>query len=196
MENLPEEITQPEDENGSLLKKKTPTRTRAPHEGGKKVNDPNKPKKVLTDGQKKALVAMNDARTKKAEEKLKLKYMKIMEKEQKAQQQVPVKIPNHAPVFTSKASDQVGSESSESSSEEVQIITKPTRIKELKQKTKKKTKKIIVIEESSSESESEPEPEPEPEIIYKSRPMKSQQNRRSIIQQHNEKQINKNFFCN
>jgi hypothetical protein len=175
MKNHSEEITQPEEENGSLLKKKT-----------KKINDPNKAKKVLSDGQKKALVAMNDARTKKAEEKLKLKYMKIMEKEQKAQQaqqQVPVP-PNH------------DSESSESSSEEVQMITKPTRIKEPKQKTKKKTKKIIVIEESSSDSESEPEPDPEPEIIYKSRHMKSQQNRRSIIQQHNEKQINKNFFCN
>ena len=182
MQTLPEEIQQPEEENGSLLKKKT-----------KKVNDPNKPKKVLTDGQKKALVAMNDARTKKAEEKLKLKYMKIMEKEQKAK---PPAIVHPMPESESEASvkltQNTESESSESSSEEIQIITKPTRTKTKEPKKKKKTKKIIVMEQSSSESESEPEPEP----IYTSRTMKSQQNRRSIIQQYNEKQIQKNFFCN
>jgi len=163
MQNLPEEIQQSEEDNGTLLKKKV-----------KKVKDPNQTKKVLTDGQKKALTAMNKARTKKAEEKLKLKYMQIMEKQQKEN---PIKIPEPEP------EPEPESESSDSSSEEVQVITR---------KKKKKTKKIIVMEESSSESESEPEPE----IVYKSRPMKSQQNRRSLIQQHNEKQTKKNFFCN
>ena len=182
MENLPEEITPPEEDNGTLLKKKvTPASTGAPRRG-EKVKDPNRPKKVLTDGQKKALTAMNDARTKKAEEKLKLKYMKIMEKEQKLKPQIVIPTPE----------PESESESSESSSEEVQVITKPKRIKTKEPKKKKKTKKIIVMEESSSESESEPEPE----IVYQQRPMKSQQNRRSIIQQHNEKQISKNFFCN
>jgi hypothetical protein len=181
MQNLPEEIQQPDEDNGTLLKKKvTPASTGAPRRG-EKVKDPNEPKKILTEGQKKALTAMNDARTKKAEEKLKLKYMKIMEKEQKAK---PIKIPEPEP--------EPESESSESSSEEVQVITKPKRIKTKEPKKKKKTKKIIVMEESSSESESEPEQE----IVYQQRPMKSQQNRRSIIQQHNEKQISKNFFCN
>ena len=179
MENLPEEITQPDEDNGSLLKKKV-----------KKVKDPNQPKKVLTEGQKKALIAMNDARTKKAEEKLKLKYMKIMEKEQAK------KPPPPPPAASSLAgmqpdTDSDTSESSESS-EEIQVITKPKRIKTATKPKKKKTKKIIVMEDSSSESESESEPE----IIYQSRPMKSQQNRRSLIQQHNEKQTQKNFFCN
>jgi len=164
MQNLQEEIQQPEEDNGTLLKKKV-----------KKVKDPNQTKKVLTDGQKKALTAMNKARTKKAEEKLKLKYMEIMEKQQK---ETPIKIPEPEPEPEPESE-------SDSSSEEVQVITR---------KKKKKTKKIIVMEESSSESESEPEPEPE--IVYKSRPMKSQQNRRSLIQQHNEKQTKKNFFCN
>jgi len=182
MENLPEEITQPDEDNGSLLKKKT-----------KKIKDPTQPKKVLTEGQKKALIAMNDARTKKAEEKLKLKYMKIMEKEQKAK---PIVIPVVIPAASSLAGMQPEpapeSDSSSSSSEEIQVITKPKRIKTATKPKKKKTKKIIVMEESSSESESESEPE----IIYQSRPMKSQQNRRSLIQQHNEKQTQKNFFCN
>ncbi len=169
MEILPEEITQQSEDNDSLLKKK-------------KVKDPNKPKKILTDGQKKALSAMNEARTKKAEEKLKLKYMKLIEKEQlKTPPQPKAPVEQHQPE----------PESSESSSEEVQIINKPTRVKTIKPKNKKK-KKIIVMEASSSESESESEPE----IIYQQRPMKSQQNRRSIIQQHNEKQITRNFFCN
>jgi hypothetical protein len=181
MEILPEEITQQPEDNGSLLKKK-------------KVKDPNQPKKVLTEGQKKALSAMNDARTKKAEEKLKLKYMKIMEKEQKAK---PVVIPAASSLVGRQPAPQleINTESSESSSEEVQVITKPTRVKTVKsKKTNKKKKKIIVMDASSSESESESEPEPE--IIYQQRPMKSQQNRRSIIQQHNEKQITRNFFCN
>lgn len=175
MENLPEEIQQPDEDNGSLLKKKV-----------KKIKDPTQPKKVLTEGQKKALTAMNNARIKKADEKLKLKYMKIMEKEQKAGMQ-PVKIPEPEP------EPELESDSS-SSSEEVQVITKPKRIKTKEPKKKKKTKKIIVMDDSSSESDSESEPEPE--IIYQSRPMKSQQNRRSLIQQHNEKQTQKNFFCN
>jgi hypothetical protein len=182
MQIPPEEIQQPDEDNGSLLKKKV-----------KKIKDPTQPKKVLTDGQKKALTAMNDARTKKAEEKLKLKYMKIMEKEQKANPAAsslglqpvvqPVVIPS-VPIH------ETSSESS--SSEEVQVITKPKRIKTKEPKKKKKTKKIIVMEGSSSESDSESEPE----IIYQQRPMKSQQNRRSLIQQHNEKQTQKNFFCN
>jgi len=181
MENLPEEIQQPDEDNGSLLKKKT-----------KKIKDPTQPKKVLTEGQKKALTAMNDARIKKAEEKLKLKYMKIIEKEQKANPVAkPVVIPT--PAASSLAGMQPDPESdSSSSSEEVQVITKPKRIKNKEPKKKKKTKKIIVMQDSSSESESESEPE----IIYQSRPMKSQQNRRSLIQQHNEKQTQKNFFCN
>jgi hypothetical protein len=178
MQNLPEEIQQPDEDNGSLLKKKV-----------KKVKDPNQPKKVLSEGQKKALTAMNDARIKKAEEKLKLKYMKIMEKEQKAK---PAVHPDVRPVVIPADPMHETSSESSSSSEEVQVITKPKRIKTKEPKKKKKTKKIIVMEDSSSESESESEPE----IIYQSRPMKSQQNRRSIIQQHNEKQIQKNFFCN
>jgi hypothetical protein len=163
MEIPPEEIQQPDEDNGSLLKKKV-----------KKVKDPNQPKKVLTDGQKKALTAMNDARTRKAE---------------KEQLKAPPKVDSE-------------SESSESSSEEIEIITKPpTRTRapllgeggkrKKEPKPKKKTKKIIVIQESSSESESESEPEHQAQP----RQMKSQQNRRSIIQQHNEKQTSKNFFC-
>ena len=80
----------------------------------------------------------------------------------------------------------------ESSEEEVTIIKKSKT-----EKPKKKKKKIIVIESDSDESEYETsEPEYPPTPTYKSRDMKSQQNRRSVIQQHNEKQTQKNFFCN
>lgn len=162
IENPIKEIESHEDD-GSLLKKKT-----------KKVKDPNAPKKILTEGQKRALTLMNDARTKKKEEKLKNEYEKIMEKEKLKQSQLIEDI--------------------QSSSSEEEVIVKKSKTKNnVSTVIKKKKKKIIVIEESSDESSEEEE---EPEIIYKSREMKSQQNRRSIIQQHNEKQSQKNFFCN
>jgi len=165
MENPVEEITNLTEESDSLLKKK-------------KVKDPNKPKKVLSEGQQRALTAMNDARTKKAEEKLKLKYMKIMEKEQTTKKKL-------APIETSSES-----ENSTESEPEIKVVTKVKKTKEPKQK--KKSKKKVIIIEQSEESDSESEPE----IIYKQRDMKTQQNRRSLIQQHNEKQTTKNFFCN
>ncbi len=181
IENLPEEIQKLEDDNGTLLKKKV-----------KKSKDPSAPKKVLTDGQKKALIAMNDARTKKMEEKLKIKYLKILEREQavalsKSQPKTrPKAQPKVEPEYESDLSSSSSGSGSSSSSEEVQIISRPRRIKTATKPKKKK--KIIVMEESSSESE--------PEVVYKSRSMKSQQNRRSLIQQHNENQTQKNFFCN
>ena len=159
-------IKESEDE-GTLLKKKT-------------KKDPNAPKKQLTEGQKKALTLMNDARTKKKEEKLKKEYEKIMEREQSQPK------PQQQPQQTQQE------EYEESSEEEVTIIKKSKT-----EKPKKKKKKIIVIESDSDDSEYETnEPEYPPTPTYKSRDMKSQQNRRSVIQQHNEKQTQKNFFCN
>lgn len=160
-ENLKEEIQEPIEENDSLLKTKS-----------KKV------KKELTEGQKKALNAMNDARTKKKEEKLKQQYLKIMEKEKSI---VEAPIPSVKKEVKKKMKPIVEDVESESSDEEIII------------KKKKKKKKVIVIEESD---ESEDEEEEEVNYKPKSREMKTQQNRRSLIQQHNQKQTEKNFFCN
>jgi len=199
MENLSKEITQPSlgtntDADGPLTKKKI-----------KKGTVPEAPKRVLSEGQLKALNAMNSARTKKKEDKLKIQYNKIMERDSEVAK---------AKLVDESIQDS-SSDSSSGSSTEYEIITKPKRStasikKPVPPKTKsppqligaphkggKKKTKIIIRQESSSESELEPEVESEPdEIIYKPRPMKTQQNRRSLIQQHNEKQITRNFFCN
>jgi len=196
MENLSKEITQVcSDADGPLTKKKI-----------KKGTVPEVPKRVLSEGQLKALTAMNSARTKKKEDKLKIQYNKIMERDSEVAKAKLV----------DKPIQESSSESSSGSSTEYEIITKPKRstasikkpVPSIKTKPKKRTK-IIIRQESSSESEPacssrarqpyevEPESESEPdEIIYKPRPMKTQQNRRSLIQQHNEKQISRNFFCN
>jgi hypothetical protein len=158
-------------------------------------------KKPRTNGQLKALTAMNDARTKKAEAKLKIKYEKIIAKENIASAKALTKVPKTKtqPPASSVATRQPqphppsDTESdvsaSSSSSEEIQIIHKPKRCKE--KKPKKKTKKIIIMESSSSESEEEEE-----EIHHHpTRQMRTQQNRKTVIQQHNQKQISKDFFC-
>jgi hypothetical protein len=156
----------------------------------KEKKDPNRIKKVLTDGQLKALTAMNDARTKKAEEKLKVKYNKLIEKENA--KNVLLKEKEKENTKKGKSAIIVDSDSdtslSSSSSEEIQIIHKTKRIKD---KKKKKKKKIIIMESSSSSSS-----ESEEEIHHHpTRQMRTQQNRKTVIQQHNQKQISKDFFC-
>lgn len=184
-----------------LLKKKLPPQQLQGRPVGGK--DPNRIKKVLTDGQLKALTAMNDARTKKAEEKLKVKYNKLIEKENAKNVLLPTQ--PRAPssprgkekentkksklaIIVDSDSDTPLSSSSSSSSEEIQIIHKPKRGKD---KKKKKKKKIIIMESSSSSSS-----ESEEEIHHHpTRQMRTQQNRKTVIQQHNQKQISKDFFC-
>jgi hypothetical protein len=182
-----------------LLKKKLPPQQlQGRPVGGKK--DPNRIKKVLTDGQLKALTAMNDARTKKAEEKLKVKYNKLIEKENAKNVLLPTqpRAPS-SPRGKEKENTKKGKSAiivdsdsdtslSSSSSEEIQIIHKTKRIKD---KKKKKKKKIIIMESSSSSSS-----ESEEEIHHHpTRQMRTQQNRKTVIQQHNQKQISKDFFC-
>lgn len=165
----------------------------------KQKKDPNRIKKVLTDGQLKALTAMNDARTKKAEEKLKVKYNKLIEKENAKNVLLPTqpRAPS-SPRGKEKENTKKGKSAiivdsdsdtslSSSSSEEIQIIHKTKRIKD---KKKKKKKKIIIMESSSESSESEEEIHHHP-----TRQMRTQQNRKTVIQQHNQKQISKDFFC-
>jgi len=83
----------------------------------------------------------------------------------------------------------------ESESEEEEIIYKkkpkplPVPV-EVKKPKKKRT--VIVYEESSDDEESK---EFEEDYHFPSRELKSQQNRKFQIQQHNEKQVTKNFFC-
>jgi hypothetical protein len=151
--------------------------------------DPNRIKKVLTDGQLKALTAMNDARTKKAEEKLKVKYNKLIEKENAKNVLLKENTKkSKLAIIVDSDSDTPLSSSSSSSSEEIQIIHKPKRGKD---KKKKKKKKIIIMESSSSSSS-----ESEEEIHHHpTRQMRTQQNRKTVIQQHNQKQISKDFFC-
>jgi len=146
-------------------------------------------KKPRTNGQLKALTAMNDARTKKAEAKLKIKYEKIIAKENIASAKALTKVPKTKTQPQPPSDTESDVSASSSSSEEIQIIHKPKRCKE--KKPKKKTKKIIIMESSSSESEEEEE-----EIHHHpTRQMRTQQNRKTVIQQHNQKQISKDFFC-
>tara|TARA_R110000868_G_scaffold280827_2_gene541184 strand:+ start:149 stop:745 length:597 start_codon:yes stop_codon:yes gene_type:complete len=81
----------------------------------------------------------------------------------------------------------------ESESEEEEIIykkkPKPVPV-EVKKPKKKRT--VIVYEESSDDEESK---EVEEDYHFPPRELKSQQNRKSQIQQHNERQVTKNFFC-
>lgn len=171
-----------------LLKKKLPPQQlQGGPVGGKK--DPNRIKKVLTDGQLKALTAMNDARTKKAEEKLKVKYNKLIEKENAKNVLLKENTKkSKLAIIVDSDSDTPLSSSSSSSSEEIQIIHKTKRLPD---KKKKKKKKIIIMESSSSSSS-----ESEEEIHHHpTRQMRTQQNRKTVIQQHNQKQISKDFFC-
>ena len=91
---------------------------------------------------------------------------------------------------------------SESEEEEEEIIYKkkpkplPVPV-EVKKPKKKRT--VIVYEESSDEEDDSPADSKrncvEEDYHFPPRELKSQQNRKSQIQQHNERQVTKNFFC-
>jgi hypothetical protein len=75
--------------------------------------------------------------------------------------------------------------------------------KEVAVKKPKKTRKVIIYEESSSDEDDADSPEqndyhyPKPLAppTPDNRNMKTQQNRKTVIKQQNEMQVNRNFFC-
>jgi hypothetical protein len=81
-----------------------------------------------------------------------------------------------------------------------EVAAKP---KEVAVKKPKKTRKVIIYEESSSDEDDADSPEQNdyhyPKPIAPPTPdnrnMKTQQNRKTVIKQQNEMQVNRNFFC-